>query len=332
MINRRYIPPFIRDRFCTVSTVNRRRHGRLIVFALLMSACLCAVPGSRAAESGRETISRDETCERIAGKLASVNRNDCLADGIVCSGSYSVRGIPILVKEYPPLERRSPRARVLVIGGTHGDEYASVSVVFHWMRILDIHHSGLFHWIFVPLLNPDGLLREQSTRTNERGVDLNRNMPSPLWREIGYTRWVEAVEGDPRYYPGPYPMSEPEARFLVDLIHRFKPHAVISLHAPLNLVDHDGPGRPASALGSLALRKLGNFPGTLGNYAGMKCGIPVVTVELASSGRMPTDKEISAMWRDLVRWLIDTVPIEPGTDETWVEEDSEELQQEFFGK
>ena len=307
------------------------RHSFLFVaFAAGLFCILCFFLWVTEAKADR--LDLEETCGRIAGKLASVSLEDCLADGIMGSGSYSVEGIPLLVKEYPPLERRDPQARVLVVGGTHGDEYSSVSVVFRWMDILDIHHSGLFHWAFVPLLNPDGLLRDRSIRTNARGVDLNRNMPSPRWREVGYQRWLDVADGNPRYYPGPYPMSEPETKFLVELIHYFKPHAIISVHSPLNLVDYDGPGEPVSALGPLGLRRLGNFPGTLGNYAGSFAGIPVVTVELASSARMPAPEEISSMWRDLVRWLINTVPLKTVPGEIWVEEDGRELEMKFFGK
>lgn len=64
----------------------------------------------------------EETCGRIAGKLASASLEDCLADGVMCSGSYFVEGAPLLVKEFPSLERRDPQARILVVGGTHGDE------------------------------------------------------------------------------------------------------------------------------------------------------------------------------------------------------------------
>ena len=74
-----------------------------------------------------------------------------------------------------------PLGRILVIGGIHGDEYSSVSVVFKWMDILNIHHSGLFHWHFIPLSNPDGLLQPSSQRQNARGVDLNRNFPCPVY-------------------------------------------------------------------------------------------------------------------------------------------------------
>lgn len=276
--------------------------------------------------------SLEETCGRISDKLASVSLEDCLHGGLFVAGGFSVQGTPLLVKEYPPLDNRAPRARVLVVGGTHGDEYSSISIVFKWMQILDIHHSGLFHWIFVPLLNPDGLLCEQSTRTNARGVDLNRNMPSYRWHAVGYQRWINVAASNPRYYPGLDPASEPETVFLVDLIRSFRPHAIISVHSPLGLVDHDGPGTPAGSLGSLGLRRLGNFPGTLGNFAGAQKGIPVVTLELPSSVRLPSRAEISSLWRDLVRWLIDTVPVESEPPGIWVDGEDKELKREYFGK
>ncbi|MDD5475233.1 MAG: M14 family murein peptide amidase A [Syntrophales bacterium] len=273
-----------------------------------------------------------QTCRLISGKLASVSFEDCNSGGLVESGAFSVQGKPILLKEYHPLGSRLPRARVLVVGGTHGDEYSSISIVFKWMQILDIHHSGLFHWIFVPLLNPDGLLQERSTRTNASGVDLNRNMPSSLWFEMGYQQWFEVADRNPRYYPGHYPSSEPEASFLSELIHYFEPHAIISVHSPLGLVDYDGPGSPPESLGSLDLRRLGNFPGTLGNYAGVNKGIPLITLELPSSVRLPPDTEISSLWRDLVRWLIETVPVDTGGKGIWVEREDIELTREHFGK
>lgn len=246
-------------------------------------------------------------------------------------GQYSVDNVPLLVKEYPPLGKRKPQSRVLVVGGMHGDEYSSVSVVFKWMEILDVHHSGLFHWVFVPVLNPDGLLVENSTRTNARGVDLNRNMPAPLWKEIGYQRWKDYTRENPRYYPGPYAMSEPETMFLVELIRNFCPDAIISLHSPLNLVDYDGPGDPPMGIGSLGLRRLGNFPGTLGNFAGIELGIPVMTIEFDSSGRMPGSTEISEMWMDIVRWLVNNTPTKKDGYQLRAVDDKE-LKKEFFGK
>ena len=98
-------------------------------------------------------------CEKIGNKLGSVSIQECMDMKFSTTEGQSVKGDPILIKEYPPLENRLPLGKVLLIGGTHGDEYSSVSVVFKWLNILNKHHSGLFHWHIVPLLNPDGLLR-----------------------------------------------------------------------------------------------------------------------------------------------------------------------------
>lgn len=283
------------------------------------------------AESG-EQKSLEKTCRKIDDNLASVSLSDCLDGGLLSSGYYSVRGFPLLAKEYPPLENRTPQSRVLVVGGTHGDELASISVTFKWMQILDEHHSGLFHWIFVPLLNPDGLFENPASRTNARGVDINRNKPSPGWRDVSHQRWREMANENPRYYPGDSPMSEPETEFLVRLIRDFKPDAIISLHSPLTLVDYDGPGNPPSSLGNLKLRRLGNFPGTLGNFAGKRMNIPVITVELASSTRMPSEGEISSMWRDLVGWLIEETPVERQPEHLHALDHETLLEKEFFGK
>lgn len=288
--------------------------------------------GARPAQGEGPWLNLEQTCGRIAGKLASVQLKDCLGGGLILSGAYSNKGIPILVKEYGPLEHRSPQARVLLVGGTHGDEYSSVSIVFKWMQILDIHHSGLFHWVFLPLLNPDGLLQRKSTRVNAGGVDLNRNMPGPLWQEVGYRRWEEGAGKNPRYYPGLSPGSEPESRFLAALIKGFRPQAIVSVHSPLNLVDYDGPGTPPSGLGGLGLRRLGNFPGTLGNFGGVQNRTPVITIELSSSARLPSGEEMSSIWRDLVRWLIHNVPVEPDMNTIHAAEEDILLGRKFFGK
>ena len=123
-------------------------------------------------------------CDRIAQKLASIDQSECLNRALAITRGESVQGAPILLKEYLPMENRQPRGRVLLVGGIHGDEYSSVSIVFKWMSILDEHHTGLFHWRIVPLLNPDGLLRQEARRMNAHGVDLNRNFPMPGWEDL----------------------------------------------------------------------------------------------------------------------------------------------------
>ena len=76
-------------------------------------------------------------CKRIGNKLGSVSIKNCLDIKLTATNGRSVKNAPILLKEYPPLERRSPLGKVLLLGGIHGDEYSSVSIVFKWMRILD---------------------------------------------------------------------------------------------------------------------------------------------------------------------------------------------------
>ncbi len=249
-------------------------------------------------------------CERIAGKLASVSLPECLDLGLTRSGAEAVSGTPILLKEYPPLPPRVPRGRVLLVGGIHGDEYSSVTIVVKWMAILNRFHSGLFHWRISPLMNPDGLLRKRSRRMNGNGVDLNRNFPCPNWLEATQDYWVRRTSKNPRRYPGPAALSEPESQWLADEIESFRPDVIVSVHAPHGVLDFDGPPEAPERLGSLHLKLLGTYPGSLGRYAGVSKEIPVVTIELPSAGSMPSGAEQRRIWRDLVRWLRERLPEE----------------------
>ncbi len=248
-------------------------------------------------------------CERIGRKLGSVTIKACLKRQLQDTGARSVRGQALLMKEYPPLlQRRQPIGRVLLIGGTHGDEYAAVSIVFKWMQTLDQYHSGLFHWHVAPLLNPDGLLlNHPSKRMNAHGVDLNRNMPTPDWYKRTARYWQKTGH-DPRRYPGSAPLSEPESRWLYEEIRSFQPDVIVSVHAPFGLLDFDGPPKGPGRLGYLNLKLIGVYPGSLGNSAGIQHQIPVITVELPFAGIMPSQAQISDVWTDLVHWLRYNIP------------------------
>jgi len=247
-------------------------------------------------------------CHAIGNKLGSVSIADCLQANMQLTDAWSVQNQPILLKEYPPLESREPRARILVVGGIHGDEYSSVSIVFKWMKKLDRYHSGLFHWHIVPLLNPDGLLQRKSVRLNANGVDLNRNFPTPDWYAETRDYWERRTRKDPRRYPGEEALSEPESRWLYEEIRRFKPDAIVSVHAPYGVLDFDGPPKAPNRMGYLHLNLLGTYPGSLGNCAGVQHRIPVITMELPSAGIMPSAGEISRMWRDMIRWMVRNLP------------------------
>jgi protein MpaA len=249
-------------------------------------------------------------CQKISKKLASVSHQECNKLKLKGSGDHSVKGFPILIKEYPPLKSRSPRGRVLLIGGTHGDELTSISVVFKWMNTLEKHHSGLFHWRISPLLNPDGALQPVHSRTNANQVDLNRNFVTPnLAPGAAITYWEGKGYKNNRRYPGPYPLSEPESHWLFKEIRDFKPDVIIAVHAPYSLVDFDAPDRKNAPkkIGYLHKNLMGTFPGSLGNYAGMYLGTPVITLELPHAGIMPSKNNISKLWTDLVRWLLNNL-------------------------
>jgi len=252
----------------------------------------------------------DPVCLKITDKLGSVDYEECATLEMTPTGHHSVDGIPLMIKEYPPLSQRKPRGRILLVGGTHGDELASISIVFKWMHILEKHHSGLFHWRINPLMNPDGALQPRHQRTNANGVDLNRNFATPdSHNGAALHYWKVKTYENARRYPGPYPLSEPETNWLHQEIDQFKPDVVIAVHAPYSLVDYDAPDRKNAPrrIGHLYKNLMGTYPGSLGNYAGIHLRVPVITLELPHAGIMPTKKQISRLWTDLVRWLIRNV-------------------------
>ncbi len=88
---------------------------------------------------------------------------------------------------------------------------------------------------------------------------------------------------------------------------RFKPHLIVSIHAPFGVLDFDGPSVPPARLGRLYLDQVGIYPGSLGNYGGVHKGVPVVTVELPNAQRTPLNAEMRQMWIDLLRWMSERV-------------------------
>lgn len=262
-------------------------------------------------------------CERIGNKLGSVSVQDCLRLNLYATSGKSVKGAAILQKEYTPVAGKKPLGKVLLFGGVHGDEYSSVSIVFKWMKILDKHHSGLFHWRVIPLVNPDGLLRKGSTRFNANGVDLNRNFPMPNWLKLTQDYWIKKTGKNARRYPGPSALSEPESQWLYKEIEAFQPDVMVSVHAPHGIVDYDGPREAPNKLGKLQLNLLGTYPGSLGRYAGTELKMPLVTIELPYAGIMPKPKEVSHIWTDLISWLKKNLTDKSALDEQFQATESE---------
>lgn len=261
-----------------------------------------------AAVSAAPPTSLEQACAAIGGRLRSVGVQNCLKSGVQLSGQASRNGVPLLYRDYPATQERVPPRKVLLIGGIHGDELVSVSISFQWMQRIAAQPNRGFHWRVLPSTNPDGLLARPSTRVNAKGVDLNRNFPTDDWASSAQGYWEKRTRRDPRRYPGPQALSEPETRWLVQEIEAFKPDAIISIHAPYGVLDYDGPKNPPKRFGYLRLHQLGTYPGSLGNYAGKNLGLPVITLELPHAGIMPTAQQSQRIWEDLLAWLEKHLP------------------------
>lgn len=251
----------------------------------------------------------EQACRNLDARLDGLSAEQCRMAGLsLAPGVASVQGQPLLLRDYAASRRRSTPKRVLLIAGIHGDELSSIAIAFDWMRRLAQEKFQPFQWRVLPCLNPDGVLARPATRTNARGVDLNRNFATPEWNAHALNYWQRKTKRDPRRFPGARAGSEPETQWLTTQIRNFKPDAIISIHAPYGVLDFDGPRTPPRKLGFLNLNELGTYPGSLGNYAGIHLGIPVITLELPHAEQVPTASQSARIWSDLLTWLERNLP------------------------
>ncbi len=274
-----------------------RRH--LLLLSLLL-------PVQTAATAATPAVAGDPHgwCRNVTRAIPQIKLTSCISAELK-PWAKSVNGRHIMIREFAPA--KAPAARVLVIGGIHGDELTSVSIVFRWIEQLKqpAGEASRYQWRVIPVLNPDGLLAKPPTRVNARGVDLNRNFPTENWSREAARYWSVSTRRDPRRFPGTAPGSEPESSWLHNEIKAFKPDVIISVHAPHSVLDFDGPPnvKPPSKFGRLYLHRLGVYPGSLGNFGGLQEGIPVVTLELPHALDMPKEEELAHVWRDMQDWL-----------------------------
>lgn len=274
---------------------------------LVLACALLSLPtGLWAAHAGTPAAASDlhGWCRDVTRAIPQIKPDTCVAAELK-PWARSVKGRHIMVRDFTPAAL--PKGRILVIGGIHGDELTSVSIVFRWIELL--RQPGTrptpYHWRVIPVLNPDGLLRKPPTRVNARGVDLNRNFPTENWAREAQRYWSVSTKQDPRRYPGTAPASEPESAWLHNEIKAYRPDVIISVHAPHDVLDYDGPTgvKPPQRFGRLRLNRLGVYPGSLGNFGGLQEGIPVVTLELPHAIDMPNEQELAHLWRDMQEWL-----------------------------
>jgi len=161
----------------------------------------------------------------------------------------------------------------LILATIHGNEPAGTPLVRMMEKYLQRNPKLLTgrKVVLLPVANPDGMAN--NSRYNANGVDLNRNFATANRSNTGRS--------------GRVALSEPEARTIERLIRQYHPDRIVSIHQPLACVDYDGPALPLayrmSKYCDLPVKKLGAKPGSLGSYAGLTLGIPIITLELPSN-------------------------------------------------
>ena len=194
--------------------------------------------------------------------------------------THSDLNTPIALYASLPLARLAGERPILLIGGVHGDEPLGVLLAQKTLQFL--REDGqkpvpqvTVPWVLIPVLNVDGF--KAGTRTNGRGVDLNRNYPSKSWT-------AEAAKE--RYNPGPHPASEAEIKKLVELIDLIHPRLMIHCHSWKPMIVAAGGTRDAERLsrssGYAVVPEIGYpTPGSLSEYGWFDRQIPVICIEEA---------------------------------------------------
>lgn len=211
-------------------------------------------------------------------------------------GGMSVLGRPLV---YTVMGNADVQDTTLIITMVHSDEITPLYIgleLANWLKDQKelLEKSRV---IIAPLVNPDGFYKRVRTRTNARGVDVNRNFATRDWSAEAMKLWKTKYGSDRRRFPGKSAESEPETVFQKGLIEAFGPSKILSIHSPLSMMDYDGPdtGIPLARfmndygreylklkhkLESLSWRF---YPGSLGNYAGRELKIPTMTLELPTA-------------------------------------------------
>jgi len=187
---------------------------------------------------------------------------------------HSVDGVPLVLHVFG-----EGTGGTLIIGGIHGNEPTSAELAEY--LIMDLMTQA-DPWsgpplAILPRANPDGLAR--GTRTNARGVDVNRNFAAANWRfrKTGGAQWG-----------GNHPESEPETRAILGAMYLTVPARIVSIHSiggGRQCNNFDGPAQVlaqamCAANGYPVVATLGVCHGSLGNWAGVDRSVPIITLEL----------------------------------------------------
>ncbi len=176
-------------------------------------------------------------------------------------------------------ENQNSNKKILIIGVVHGDEPQGEYFINSY---LEKNNQNLKNTVYyIPRLNSN------TSRKNKNGVDLNRNFPTK--------NWVLGENND--YFGGLKPNSEPETKFLVDLLNENNFSEIITIHSPYKVVNYDGPAENlaeiiSSFLGYPTSSDIGYpTPGSFGTYCGVERNIPTITIEIDENENIEILKE-----------------------------------------
>jgi len=151
----------------------------------------------------------------------------------------------------------------LLVGGIHGGaEWNTTELLYQLVEYIKANPAIIPERIslfIVPLLNPDGAARSQgdSGRTNDHGVDLNRNWDAGWqadWDRTGCWSKLPTTGGS-------HAMSEPETAALAEFIRLHHFDAIISYHsAGLGIFPGGTPPAAASISLARAVKAISPYP------------------------------------------------------------------------
>ena len=153
-----------------------------------------------------KSVRLDDWCRRLVVRLPGITNPMCRRSELTPTGVNSLQGFPLLARQIPAVRSEGhthPPLRVLLMGGIHGDELTSASVVFRWLEWMPTPAAQHFEWSVVPVVNPDGLLAMKAKRVNANGVDLHRNFPTPNWQQDAPRYWAKKNQERPAAIPWP---------------------------------------------------------------------------------------------------------------------------------
>src|SRR5687767_4999016 len=119
---------------------------------LLLSALLSLHTTVWAAEAATAAPPDDlqSWCRDITRAIPKIRMGMCTSAELQ-PWAKSVNGRDIMLHDFTPEQR--PVARVLVVGGIHGDELTSVSIVFRWIELLKQRggEPARYRWRVIPV-------------------------------------------------------------------------------------------------------------------------------------------------------------------------------------